>query len=65
MRYGAHNQTRTGDLILTKDALYLLSYVGVLHSSTARIGSGTTIKARIYLLERETRLELATFTLEG
>ena len=26
---GAHIRTRTGDLILTKDVLYLLSYVGV------------------------------------
>ena len=25
---GAHIRTRTGDLILTKDVLYLLSYVG-------------------------------------
>ncbi len=25
---GAHNRTRTGDLILTKNVLYLLSYVG-------------------------------------
>ena len=27
-RYGAHNQTRTGDLVLTKNVLYRLSYVG-------------------------------------
>ncbi len=27
--YGADNQIRTGDLILTKDALYLLSYISV------------------------------------
>ena len=26
--YGAHDQDRTGDLVLTKDALYRLSYVG-------------------------------------
>lgn len=25
---GAHDQDRTGDLILTKDVLYRLSYVG-------------------------------------
>lgn len=25
---GAHNRTRTGDLFLTKEVLYLLSYVG-------------------------------------
>jgi hypothetical protein len=27
--HGAHDRDRTGDLILTKDVLYLLSYVGV------------------------------------
>ena len=26
--WGAHDRTRTGDLILTKDVLYLLSYMG-------------------------------------
>ena len=26
---GAHNRTWTGDLILTKDVLYRLSYVGI------------------------------------
>jgi hypothetical protein len=26
--FGAHDQGRTGDLILTKDVLYQLSYVG-------------------------------------
>ena len=29
---GAHDQDRTGDLILTKDVLYRLSYVGGLSS---------------------------------
>ena len=43
---GALDRIRTGDLILTKDALYQLSYEG---EET----------------ERETRLELATFSLEG
>jgi hypothetical protein len=28
---GAHDQDRTGDLILTKDVLYRLSYVGLLN----------------------------------
>ena len=37
------------NLFLTKEALYLLSYVGDPNS----------------FLERETRLELATFSLEG
>ena len=27
MEYGAHNQIRTGDLFLTKEVLYLLSYI--------------------------------------
>ena len=27
--YGADSQIRTGDLILTKDALYLLSYISI------------------------------------
>ena len=27
-RIGAHDRDRTGDLILTKEALYRLSYVG-------------------------------------
>ncbi len=36
-RYGgAFNQDRTGDLILTMDALYLLSYKGILLASEAR-----------------------------
>jgi hypothetical protein len=26
---GAHDRIRTGDLVLTKDVLYLLSYVGL------------------------------------
>ena len=28
---GAHNQIRTGDLFLTKEVLYLLSYMSVFH----------------------------------
>jgi hypothetical protein len=46
---GALDRIRTGDLILTKDALYQLSYEGETRRQT----------------ERETRLELATFSLEG
>ena len=33
---GAHDQDRTGDLILTKDVLYRLSYVGQLLLSSKR-----------------------------
>ena len=49
---GALVRIRTGDLILTKDALYQLSYEG------GDNGDRTET-------ERETRLELATFSLEG
>jgi hypothetical protein len=52
---GAHERDRTADLILTKDVLYLLSYMGLL------VTRGLTLGTR----ERETRLELATFSLEG
>jgi hypothetical protein len=45
------------DLFLTKEALYRLSYVGV-------ISVNTPTKAPTKM-ERETRLELATFSLEG
>ena len=31
-RYGAHDRIRTGDLVLTKDTLYHLSYVGALQT---------------------------------
>jgi hypothetical protein len=31
---GAHDQDRTGDLVLTKDVLYQLSYVGELSHHT-------------------------------
>ena len=30
LKNGAHNRIRTGDLFLTKEVLYLLSYVGLL-----------------------------------
>jgi hypothetical protein len=50
---GALVRIRTGDLVLTKDALYQLSYEG----GRKPEGFGKT--------ERETRLELATFSLEG
>ena len=39
----AHNRDRTGDLILTKDVLYRLSYVSdhLLHLHRPRAGDGT------------------------
>ena len=35
--FGADSQIRTGDLILTKDALYLLSYISTSHLSDSKI----------------------------
>ena len=32
LRNGAHDRNRTGDLVLTKDVLYRLSYVGTLQN---------------------------------
>ena len=34
LRDGAHDRDRTGDLVLTKDVLYQLSYVGLVCSIT-------------------------------
>ena len=50
----AHNRDRTGDLILTKDVLYRLSYVSGLH-----------LHLQTSPAERETGLEPATSSLEG
>ena len=47
------------DLFLTKEALYRLSYVGGVLNSGLLIGKPGA------KLERATRLELATFSLEG
>ena len=52
---GAHNRIRTGDLFLTKEVLYLLSYVGLNPDRPAENDN----------LERETGLEPATLSLEG
>ena len=38
---GAHDQDRTGDLILTKDVLYRLSYVGWLLLESKRYSPNT------------------------
>ena len=49
---GAHDQDRTGDLILTKDVLYRLSYVGVAILKTLqpvfikKPGAGNGIRTR-------------------
>ncbi len=39
---GAHDRTRTGDLVLTKDALCLLSYVGSEAGSIIPAGPGAS-----------------------
>ena len=49
---GAHDRNRTGDLFLTKEVLYRLSYVG-------------TIIYYNFKVERETGFEPATLSLEG
>ncbi len=38
LKSGAHIRTRTGDLFLTKEVLYLLSYVGTFFTGA---GNGT------------------------
>ncbi len=45
------------NLFLTKEALYLLSYVGLINMVN---NNNKKLK-----MERETRIELATFSLEG
>ncbi len=42
--FGANTQSRTGDLILTKDALYQLSYI-------SNNGAGSGNRTRIISLE--------------
>ena len=59
---GAHDRDRTGDLVLTKDVLYRLSYVGPMPRRSRCVrapGSGAP------KVERETGLEPATLSLEG
>jgi hypothetical protein len=43
---GAHDRSRTGDLILTKDALYQLSYVGFLCYTINNCGAGNETRTR-------------------
>jgi hypothetical protein len=60
---GANDQDRTGDLILTMDVLYQLSYIGWLILQQNSKDSGTA--AGTGLVERKTGLEPATLSLEG
>ncbi len=60
------------NLFLTKEALYLLSYVGATMPSANRDGAYSHLKATWRHIragagdvERETRFELATSSLEG
>ena len=61
---GAHDRTRTGDHMLTMHVLYQLSYAG---SSLLRFGLFLRRASRpaVSILERETGVEPATFSLEG
>ena len=53
------------NLFLTKEALYRLSYVGFTCSNKKKNKMAGQEKRRLISMERETRLELATFSLEG
>ena len=54
------------NLFLTKEALYLLSYVGTFPFFRVTIGGLTSGESGLhYGMERETRFELATSSLEG
>ena len=66
-RTGADDQDRTGDLVLTKDVLCQLSYIGTTRAGRAG-GSGTYpphFAPLAFQLERETGIEPATNSLEG
>ena len=52
------------NLFLTKEALYLLSYVGYLFGYPVYFPVLGKIASKLFL-ERETRFELATSSLEG
>ncbi len=58
---GAHDRIRTDDPFLTMEVLYQLSYAGTLYGRHSR---GPQILSR-NKVERETRFELATLSLEG
>jgi hypothetical protein len=62
MQNGAHEQIRTADRLLTMQVLYQLSYVGPLLHCLSVFTFPTDGPLP---LERETRLELATLSLEG
>jgi hypothetical protein len=67
--FGAHDRTRTGDLLLTMQMLYLLSYAGTNRRPHIQNGkrpvSACRVSVQSIALERETGLEPATLSLEG
>jgi hypothetical protein len=63
IRAKAQERDRTADLVLTKDVLYRLSYLGI--PVSGREQSRPSVIAAIDKLERETGLEPATPSLEG
>jgi hypothetical protein len=44
---GAHDRTRTGDPVLTKNVLYQLSYVGLVQLSTVNYQLSTNLVAGV------------------
>ena len=52
---GAHDRNRTGDLVLTKDVLYRLSYMGLTSSSASNsntnAGAGSGNRTHVISLE--------------
>ena len=51
-RPGAHDRNRTGDLVLTKDVLYRLSYVGLdLSLTRPKTGAGDGNRTHAISLE--------------
>ena len=61
MRAGADDRDRTGDLVLTKDVLCQLSYIG----PSGENGRAVSLDPFRHYLERETGIEPATNSLEG
>jgi hypothetical protein len=64
----AHDRNRTGDLFLTKEVLYRLSYMGAVSTHYAAMSKHPNpplLLTACCLLERETGFEPATLSLEG
>ena len=62
---GAHDGNRTRDLLLTKEVLYRLSYMGLRAVILSISSVVENALPRVSSLERETGLEPATPSLEG